>query len=497
MTNWLNRLVLALAVMIMAQSAQAQGPVTPSGAGTLTNPYQISQMGHLVWLGENVSSSSGKYYTVQNNIDAAATAGWSSGAGFVPIWGFKGTFDGNNKVISGLTIHLPSFADVGLFGTVDRSGEVKDLGLAAASVTGTNHVGGLVGSNSGTISRCYASATVTGTYSAGGLVGWNDGNVSGCYATGPATGVYDVGGLVGLNSSGTVSKCYATGPVIGTYYVGGLVGDNYSGTMDGCHATGSVTGYWWVGGLAGSSDRTVSGCYAAGPVAGNSDVGGLIGLNYSGTARESYATGSVTGPLTEGNDVGGLVGYNNGGTVSVCYAMGPVTGTNSVGGLVGYNNGGTVGDSYWDTNTTGKATSGGGIGLTTAQMKQQATFAGWNFASVWRITENVTYPFLQRRGLFATATDLGGSWKWLSWFGFFSDTGDGWIYHNEHHWMYCVGVDPSNIWFYTLDMGWLWTSSATYPYLFRNNDGAWLYYLVGSSGPRWFYDYKTSLWEKH
>ena len=99
--------------------------------------------------------------------------------------------------------------------------------------------------------------------------------------------------------------------------------------------------------------------------------------------------------------------------------------------------------------------------------------------------------------LWHDATDLGGGWKWLSWFGYFNDTGTGWIYHNEHTWMLAVGTATSSIWLWTPDMGWLWSSHTMYPYLYRDSDGAWLWYLLGSSGPRWFNNMKTGAWESH
>ena len=95
-----------------------------------------------------------------------------------------------------------------------------------------------------------------------------------------------VGGLVGSNY-GTVSG-YATGAVSGTEKVGGLVGSNY-GTVSG-HATGDVSGTRLVGGLVGSNDGTVVSAYATGRVSATSDyVGGLVGSNY-GTVS-GYATG--------------------------------------------------------------------------------------------------------------------------------------------------------------------------------------------------------------
>jgi hypothetical protein len=56
---------------------------------------------------------------------------------------------------------------------------------------------------------------------------------------------------------------------------------------------------------------------------------------------------------------------------------------------------GTVTSCFWDIETSGQIESDGGAGKTTAEMKQQATFEGWDFANTWDIVENETYPFLR------------------------------------------------------------------------------------------------------
>lgn len=91
----------------------------------------------------------------------------------------------------------------------------------------------------------------------------------------------------------------------------------------------------------------------------------------------------------------------------------------------------------------------------------------------------------------------GGGWRWLSWFGFFEEDGYGWIWHVEHGWMYADGDTTADIWFFTPDMGWLWTGNTTYPSFYRWSDGAWLWYLEGSVAPRWFYNFNTAAWESH
>jgi hypothetical protein len=98
--------------------------------------------------------------------------------------------------------------------------------------------------------------------------------------------------------------------------------------------------------------------------------------------------------------------------------------------------------------------------------------------------------------LWGDAYDLGSSWKRLTWFGTFADTG-GWIYHMQHQWMYPVGTTVRSVWFYTFDMGWLWTCSTLYPWMYRYSPGGWLLYLKDTAGPRWFFNWNTQAWEPH
>jgi hypothetical protein len=410
-------------------------------------------------MGDNVGSSAGKYYTVQNNIDASSTAGWNGGTGFTPIGTeveagpvnpFMGSFNGNGKVISGLTVAPTNIeSGVALFGCVGSNGVVMNVGLTGCNVTcigGVDGVACLVGGNYGTVSGCYADGAASGSEAIGGLVGGNVGTVTGCHANVDVTGYGQIGGLVGQNE-GVVSACYATG----------------SGTSTGDDGTPE------------------------------NSAGGLIGTSWTGgTVSDSYATGTVTGK----HYVAGLMGYGGGsGLVIRCYATGPVLGGITVGGLVATNESTVVSESYWDKQTSGRATSAGGTGKTTAQMKPQATFTGWDFTTVWIITENVTYPQL-RTGWDAGYQNIGGGWRRLSWFGDYIPMGGaGWIWHNKHGFLFApASSTPQNVWMYAQDMGWLYTGNALYPFLYRAGDGAWLWYN-GARNPRWFFNYSASAWE--
>jgi hypothetical protein len=85
-------------------------------------------------------------------------------------------------------------------------------------------VGGLVGSNLGTITDCYATGSVFGNRNVGGLVGSNYSTITNCYSSGDISGDESVGGLVGTNSYGTIADCYSTSSVVGIEHVGGLLG---------------------------------------------------------------------------------------------------------------------------------------------------------------------------------------------------------------------------------------------------------------------------------
>ncbi len=312
------------------------------GDGTAGDPYQISDVDEL----QNMQLDVNANYVIVNDIDASETSTWNGGAGFEPIgyWPyFEGLLDGNGYKITGLYINRPSTNRVGLF----------------------SNLGGWT-LNSVIMNIALENIDITGMYGVGGLVGWNWGSISNSYATGSINGKGDVGGLIAYNNGGPLSNCYSTGSVSATWSegaAGGLVGQNF-GPISNSYSSSSVNGGFYVGGLVGRNSRAIiSNSYTSGIVTGVKYTGGLVGDNGFSTISNSYATGFVTG----GTYTGGLVGRNYASTIS---------------------------NSYWDTETSGQSSSAGGTGKTTVQMKQQATFVGWEFTNIWDINEGVTYPYL-------------------------------------------------------------------------------------------------------
>jgi hypothetical protein len=310
----------------------------------------------------------------------------NGGKGWEPIGtlgrAFSGRLDGQGYEIRDLFIHRPDESYVGLFGA-GRAGEIENVGVVNASVTGNHTVGGLVGDSFKTqVRNSYFSGNVTGSQAVGGLVGLNDiSSVVNSYSAGSVSGDEYVGGLVGHNEN-TVRDSYSTSNVTGNMRVGGLVGQNSARVIN-SYSTGSVSGDEYVGGLVGQNMNTVSDSYSTSNVTGNTRVGGLVGQN-SAFVSNSYSAGSVSGD----EYVGGLVGYD--------HPMWPPTAWPT-----------PVSNSFWDIETSGQTTSAGGTGKTTAEMKNMATFseAGWNIVVVanpdtrnpdyiWNIVNGVTYPFL-------------------------------------------------------------------------------------------------------
>jgi len=100
-------------------------------------------------------------------------------------------------------------------------------------------------------------------------------------------------------------------------------------------------------------------------------------------------------------------------------------------------------------------------------------------------------------GLWSVAVDVGGGWRWLNWFGYFNLNNDPWIYHMEHGSLYPFGTSTDSIVFWDAGMNaFWWTSDINYPYLYRFSDGEWLWYLEGSTNPRWFMRLSSGTWEQ-
>ncbi|MDR3001858.1 MAG: hypothetical protein LBU89_11410 [Fibromonadaceae bacterium] len=333
---------------------------------------------------------------------------------------FRGIFDGQGYTISGLLVE--GFEYAGLFGYV-VDGQLKNVNAVGSKIEGTC-AGGLVAYYASTqpIENSSATGNVSAAAYSGGLVGYmSSSTITNSYSTGDvlATGSDSYsGGLVGLvrdyMSSSTITNSYATGDVSAATYSGGLVGlvrgdDMLSTiTITSSYATGDV-----------SATATFAGAYSC--------SGGLVGYMSSSTITNSYATGDVLA-LATGSDSysGGLVGHMS-GTITNSYATGGVSATATVssysssvayfGGIFGrytYTESSTINSVYYNSEGASRSigqvcntadvcssddadisTISGISGKTSAELKKEATFEGWNFTRIWGIEEDVAYPYLK------------------------------------------------------------------------------------------------------
>ena len=243
---------------------------------------------------------------------------------------YTGTFDGNGKTITGLTV-TGSYKYAGLFGDIDENGTVKNVVLEGVQITSDNssgYAGGVAGDSWGTIENCSVSGSVSGTTFAGGVVGsqWG-GSITGCNSSATVKGVIFAGGIAGeTNSGASLTGCYATGDVTvendGTNnsHAGGVVGYNGGGTLTACYATGNVIGTGtgtdpiYVGGVTGSNNLgTLTACYHAAETVSGPDgatTGGVTGRNFEDAI---LGKGTLTACYWENNQKQGI-GDNHAGT---------------------------------------------------------------------------------------------------------------------------------------------------------------------------------------
>ena len=256
------------------------------GAGNSGDPYKIATKADLLALAANTGDY-GKDFILMADIDlsgetfthAVISSHTNDASAIFDGTQFTGVFDGNDHVISNLVINASTGNYVALFGYLGSGGQIKNLGVENADITGKYCVSGLLGQNDGsTLTACYSSGSVSGSTCVGGLLGANYGTLTACYATALVSGYSHIGGLLGSNyNAAAATNCYATGPVHGT--------------------TGSYTA---LGGLAGDNSGTISNCYSTGAVSGaTTGMGGLVGYNYDGTLTGCFWDKNTSG-FTDG-----------------------------------------------------------------------------------------------------------------------------------------------------------------------------------------------------
>ena len=341
---------------------------------------------------------------------------------------------------------------------------VDSLGVTNGGATNSSNIGGIIGTNNGNMYSGYNESIVSGNSNVGGIIGdnngsyddtdtWTGGIVENVVNATGVTGTGDyVGGLVGTNI-GSVENGRNNGTITGTNYVGGMVGsnadehsvlanltndsaadisgENYVGGIAGTNSgtitaqnqsnlinRGSITGQNYVGGVAGENIGTIEyvkndvNLYVKDDTKNAQYFGGVAGINGrvddTATTEDETATGTITSATNEGDVVaenaqyvGGIVGWNtvNGKLDGMGNSnTGRVEGATYVGGVAGKNDAdiaGTADNIITIENTGVVIAHNGGAGgifgentgdITYAEMSNSGIVSGTNYSG----SDNVT-----------------------------------------------------------------------------------------------------------
>ncbi|WP_026297549.1 Ig-like domain-containing protein [Paenibacillus daejeonensis] len=336
---WLLIMVLVIQMALPIPSVQAEDDVRPperDGWVLLTHRE------HLIYMNKNQE----EYLTANIRLLASVDL---SGYDWQPFGGngippFNGVFDGNGFLISGISVTGNELESAGFFGS--SSGTIRNLGVEG-QIRGGHNAGILAGLvQGGSIDRSYSLGSVESGSS-------------------PGAGLSLAGGLVGLVNYGLVTRSYSTADVVvgatGNMYAGGLVGSMGNSSIEDAYARGSI------------SNRIHNERYAL-------RSAGVSGNIVNGTGTRIYATGAID----QSTNTNALFSYY-GGLTADFFVYGDIQ------------------QSFFDAMTTGAATgvatepNSVSMAKTTAEMHQQSTYVGWDFATTWVIHPDINdgYPYLR------------------------------------------------------------------------------------------------------
>lgn len=306
-------------VMLLTATAFAESGFA-GGNGTKEEPWQIASAEQLQRVRENLAG----HYVLVADIDLSGYENWEPIGAFQslsdapedaevpnPEYAFTGTFDGAGHTISNLTVSSALPMGAGLFGcasgTENEEAYIGNFTLENVHVSGFYLVGGAVGLQ---FMNCKVSDItlkgenrLSGSQGIGGVVGTAFDLISNCTATADITVVGDGGACAGLIAGGTTMSSIVNCEAVG----GSIVAEGNA--------------IWGIGAVCGApwGAAEISGCRASGTSInvsgeGNRLVGGLVGFGgtYDLAAPAKIANCTVEQVAISVSDtttaVGGLIG---------------------------------------------------------------------------------------------------------------------------------------------------------------------------------------------
>ena len=240
-------------------------------------------------------------------------------------------------------------------------------------------------------------------------------NINNCTAIGDITGTDYVGGLIGSDiSSYSYSRVSRTGSGSSTYYY--LWKD---GEYDRDLSSSSYYEFTYYDYNRNSISYALTNNYYSGTLQGSQYVGGLVGQKGGGTLQNNYSYASIYGSSNVGGIAGNLTDLSEGqlyttntlkSNISNCAVIsattanvgriyGSLTGTHHVIGAVGSNEGNRalttsqVSLKGVTQEIADNEQNGTSIGPSLLRLKATYVAWGWNFNDDWDILETESYPY--------------------------------------------------------------------------------------------------------
>jgi hypothetical protein len=404
----LNKQIIGIIMLIICKLGFAQ-----SGSGTSGDPYIITTPQQFSDIRETglFSTAGIRYYQLANNLDFSEFGDFNE---FPPLQNNAGiSIEGMGYTISNMTLE-------GTIGSNDRFGLFQYLIACTLKLKNIT----------------FDNIQVNKTQSS-----FRNGDMGLIAGLTSSSTVYEIENIIIQNSGFNLTETADGGRSCGIF-IGVLKGEGYirNLTIQNCSFIGVTTGNnegaaWTVGNIAGVADfdenemvLTEITSYNNYIYIENHDnpsngarvyVGAILGRNNDGRLTNFYSLdNTVIGTLTSSTSstsVGGLVGvssnsssheftYENGYVANNTLSSSSASVGSLIGLLQGFSNVINILDCYYDESVTNAYGTSSGTNLgtkepvlkTSEELKDIATYVGWDFDEVWGISEYEQdgYPYL-------------------------------------------------------------------------------------------------------
>lgn len=274
-----------------------------NGAGTETEPYQVSTLEHLTVIADHVNvglMDQGLYYKQTADIDARSASQLCIGQD--NDHRFNGHYDGNFKTLN-VAVAASEDTKGGFFGVLDNGTTITKLNITGEVASSGQYVGGLAAvSHGATITRCTVrpniyttrEASASATAYLGGIIG---------YAASGTTTIDDCyfNGFIGIASSASeVASPASIASLVG--YAGSTVSAHYC--LTGPNLTGLTLTETAVGNS--SAKATVENSYYHASLQFTNETKGT-----HAATSDQLADGTICWILNDGETAGDIAWFQN------------------------------------------------------------------------------------------------------------------------------------------------------------------------------------------